>query len=43
MSRRLGRDSAFEDHGLHTLKGIEGAWRLFTVRQDGTTQIGAVV
>jgi class 3 adenylate cyclase len=27
-----GSDIAFDDHGLHTLKGIPGEWRIFSVR-----------
>ena len=29
----LGGDLSFEDRGEHTLKGIEGAWRLYELAQ----------
>jgi hypothetical protein len=28
----IGGDVTFEDRGLHTLRGIEGEWRLYGVR-----------
>jgi class 3 adenylate cyclase len=30
----LGGAATFEDRGEHTLKGIDGAWRLFAVTSD---------
>jgi class 3 adenylate cyclase len=32
-----GSGIAFEDRGLHTLKGIPGKWRLFAVAEATTT------
>jgi class 3 adenylate cyclase len=29
----VGSDIAVEDHGPHTLKGIEGSWQLFAVTE----------
>ena len=31
----VGSDLAFDDHGMHHLKGIDGEWQLFAVRPSG--------
>ena len=32
----VGSDTGFEDRGLHTLKGFEGDWQLYSVTVGGT-------